>query len=170
MKPAISIVFFLSISLTGCNKSFEITNTHNIDELTEFFYQNQAHFDDLSSTACSYFSRISIGFKRFKVDEPVIYPEHLAANALKMNFLLKKINKSEVILHQTNKVECSLFIKHKMLWQSEGGSHIGYSYQPPNLNPYDPAIHQFSANNTQKRIHFTKSLEDGWYIEYLNIP
>lgn len=170
MKAAIYIVFLFSALLTACNRSSNVSNVDDIGELTEFFYQNQEDFNNLADAACAYFSKLPIGFERFKVDEPVVYPEHSAEYARKMNIILKKIKKREIILHQTDKVECSLFIKQWVHWQSDGGSHIGYSYQPPNLNPYSPAIHKISEKHALERVHFTQSLENGWYIEYVNIP
>lgn len=164
-----ALILFITL-LSGCKNDTSLDSIDESGKLTDFFYQNQQHFNNLANASCTYLNNIPIKFDIFKVNEPVIYPENLASYAQKMNFSLKKISKSKIVLHQISDIKCTLFISHKIRWRPEGGSHIGFSYEPPNLNPYDPAIHQFSATNTQKRIHFTKSLEDGWYIEYLNIP
>lgn len=156
--------------LVGCNNDNSVVNIDETVKLTDFFHLNQQQFNNLADASCTYLNNIPINFEVFKVDEPVVYPENLAPYAQKMNFALKKISKSEIVLHQISDTKCTLFIPDKVRWQSEGGSHIGYSYQPPNLNSYDPAIHQFSEENMQKNIHFTKALADGWYIEYLNLP
>ncbi|WP_213994678.1 hypothetical protein [Arsukibacterium sp.] len=170
MKFTIYFVLLLSLLLIGCNKAQNVPKRADVDELNQFFYQHQAQFNELASAACAYITTTSLGFNRLRRNAAVTYPEHLAPYAAKMNTLLNLISVDEMILHQATDDDCSLFIRKWAVWHSDGGSHLGYSYQPPKLSEYNPAIHHKDNRNTNERLHFTKPLTDGWYIEYVNLP
>lgn len=163
-------LFFFSLFLVGCHKPQNVADLDDINELEEFFYNHQAGFNELASTACTFKKNVGLGFYRFIADAPATYPEHLEKHATQMATLLSQIRVKEIMLFQASDSNCSLFIKKWIFLHSEGGSHMGYIYQPLNFNEFNPDVHEKDKRDIKTRIYFTKELTDGWYIEYLNEP
>ncbi|WP_301003503.1 hypothetical protein [Arsukibacterium sp.] len=157
-------VLMLSLLLSGCSKRLDTA------ELTQHFVTHQSTFKELADISCKVKSILNTKFYHYKIDTALKYPEHLAKEFLKINALLKKIDAKGIVIHQDGEPECSLYIPQWSFGFAGDGSDMGYSYQPAELNEYNPAIHLKENRNFREKIHFTKPLADNWYIEYRNIP
>lgn len=73
-------------------------------------------------------------------------------------------------LHQDGTAECSVYVTEWDFFFAGEGSYMTYSYQPAAIAEFNADIHLEKNRNTTERIHFTKALADGWYIEYLKQP
>ena len=158
------IMLLLISMISGC------TERPDIDELSQIFTTHRSSFNQLADTGCQLKSMLNTKFHHYKIDTASEYPEHLAEHVLKINTLLHNIDAKSLVIHQDGQPECSLYIRQWSYGFAGDGSYMGFSYQPAALAEYRPAIHLRENRNFREKMHFTKPLADGWYIEYVNQP
>lgn len=165
MKAITHTLIMFSVLLASCSEK-----TPDVEELSQRFLQYQTQFNQLADLSCSLKKSLNAKFHHHKINNALDYPDPIAAEFLKLNTLLKQIEAEGITFSQEGASECSLFITQWSVWFHGEGSYMGYSYHPPKLNEYNPAIHQKDKRNTKENLHFTKALADGWYVEYVNTP
>ncbi|EGM79464.1 hypothetical protein Rhein_0348 [Rheinheimera sp. A13L] len=138
--------------------------------MTQYFQVHQDKFKQLASVACSLKATLNTKFHRYWIDTAEQYPAEVAPLLKQLDQLLEDIDKEDMALLQEGTAECSLIVAEWSVFFAGEGSYMIYSYQPAAIAEFNADIHLEKNRNTTERIHFTKALADGWYIEYLNEP
>lgn len=156
----------LLIMLSACSKRTDV------QDLSAYFFENQLAFNQIRDIGCSLNETLNTQFHYYKADTALQYPEHLATQFMKIDKMLKKMKATGITIrpHLKSGAECSLYIRSWAFGFAGDGGEMGYNYQPAKLFEYDPAIHLEENRNFKEKIHFTKALSDGWFIEYVNEP
>lgn len=164
MKPLFQLT--LLIMLSACSKRTDV------QELSAYFFDNQLAFNQVRDIGCNLNKTLNTQLYYYKIDTALHYPEHLATQFIKIDKMLKKMNAKGITIRPRSGTgsECSLYIRSWAFGFAGDGSEMGYSYQPERIIEYDPAIHLEKNRNFKEKIHFTKTLSDGWFIEYVNEP
>lgn len=161
MKTIIFLLIACCSLLTGCSKRSDV------EELTQRFFQHQDSYNQLAEVSCAVKAKLNTKFFSYNISTTTNYPVDLAPGFEKIDALLSQIDSNHIVFSESN---CALFIETWSFWLSGEGAYIGYSYQPAKLSEYNPAIHLEKNRNFREKIHFTKPLSDGWYVEYANEP
>ena len=165
MKPVITFFLACSLLLAGCSEK-----RPDVEELSQRFFQYQTQFDQLAELSCRLKASQNMTFHRYRVNTAMDYPEPMASQFLKIDALLKVIGAEDIIFNPDGKPECYLVIVQWSFVFAGDGSSMSYSYLPPKLHEYNPAIHHQDKRNTAEPIYFTKTLANDWYVEYDNTP
>jgi hypothetical protein len=147
--------------LASCGKPADI------DELSQHFFEHKKDYIELANISCAVKAELNTKFLNYEVHSGESYPDELRTQFEQIDELLAQVDSDHLVLSGVN---CTLFMESWSWWLAGEGTYMGYSYQPDVITEFNPKIHLQENRNPREKIHFTKALADGWYIEYLNEP
>ncbi|WP_419571440.1 hypothetical protein [Rheinheimera sp.] len=142
----------------------------DLTELSHYYQQHQAEFRQLAQAACAYRARNPGTYLTFEVDFPASYPAEIQPEVDTLKRVLRKMGKTELALPVAPQGGCSLFLLQWFEWRGAGGSHLGFSYQPAQHTEYKPELHDATELDLTQPLFYSKTLGNGWVLEYVNIP